>query len=196
MKLPRPRLTYANVISTLCLFILLGGGAYAATQLPKNSVGTAQIRKHAVTKAKLGKGLMKALNGAPGTTAGGNGGLVEAFAEGGEIEGVQKSTEGESFTFAQAGRPFVFADGNYRLYCSASGTTAFAGLLVDGKPTAASGEEIPTETFVHLDLFGLGRRVAAGKHTISFGFACENGSVADLERNAELPDYGVLLVGN
>jgi hypothetical protein len=26
----RPRLTYANVVSTLCLFILLGGGAFAA----------------------------------------------------------------------------------------------------------------------------------------------------------------------
>jgi hypothetical protein len=27
----RPRLTYANIISTLCLFILLGGGAWAAS---------------------------------------------------------------------------------------------------------------------------------------------------------------------
>ena len=28
------RLTYANVVSTLCLFLLLGGGAYAAFSLP------------------------------------------------------------------------------------------------------------------------------------------------------------------
>lgn len=27
----RPRLTYANVVSTICLFVVLGGGAYAAT---------------------------------------------------------------------------------------------------------------------------------------------------------------------
>ena len=27
----RPRLTYANVVSTMCLFIVLGGGAWAAT---------------------------------------------------------------------------------------------------------------------------------------------------------------------
>ena len=39
MRTLRDKLTYANVISTLCLFILLGGGAYAASQLPKNSVG-------------------------------------------------------------------------------------------------------------------------------------------------------------
>ena len=31
-RLIRPRLSYANVVSTLCLFIVLGGGAYAATK--------------------------------------------------------------------------------------------------------------------------------------------------------------------
>ena len=34
----RSQLTYANVVATLALFLALGGGAYAATQLPKNSV--------------------------------------------------------------------------------------------------------------------------------------------------------------
>ena len=53
LRLPRPRLTYANVVATLALFIALGGGAYAAMQLPKNSVGTKQIKKGAVTPAKL-----------------------------------------------------------------------------------------------------------------------------------------------
>jgi hypothetical protein len=43
MRRVRDRLTYANVVSTLCLFLLLGGEAYAATQLPKNSVGTKQL---------------------------------------------------------------------------------------------------------------------------------------------------------
>jgi hypothetical protein len=55
----RDRLTYANVISTLCLFILLGGGAYAASQLEKNSVGTKQIKKNAVTSPKVKKGTLK-----------------------------------------------------------------------------------------------------------------------------------------
>jgi hypothetical protein len=49
----RSRLTYANVISTICLFVVLGGGAYAATSLPKNSVGTAQLKAKAVTAAKV-----------------------------------------------------------------------------------------------------------------------------------------------
>jgi hypothetical protein len=49
----RPRLTYANVVSTLCLFIVLGGGAYAAVTLPPNSVGTKQLKAKAVKRAKI-----------------------------------------------------------------------------------------------------------------------------------------------
>jgi hypothetical protein len=51
----RRRLTYSNVIATMALFIALGGVAVAATQLPRNSVGTRQIKRGAVTSAKLAK---------------------------------------------------------------------------------------------------------------------------------------------
>jgi hypothetical protein len=52
----RPKLTYANVISTLCLFPLLGGGAaFAASHLRKNSVGSKQLKKNSVTTAKIKK---------------------------------------------------------------------------------------------------------------------------------------------
>jgi hypothetical protein len=51
----RPRLTYANVMSTLCFFLLLGGGAYAAGQLGKNTVGSKQLKKNSVTTAKITK---------------------------------------------------------------------------------------------------------------------------------------------
>lgn len=51
---PRKHLTYANVISTLCLFLVLGGGAaFAATKVAKSSVGTEQLKGEAVTKGKL-----------------------------------------------------------------------------------------------------------------------------------------------
>ncbi len=53
----RSKLTYANVLSTLCLFLLMGGGAaFAASKLAKNSVGTKQIKNSAVTAAKIKKG--------------------------------------------------------------------------------------------------------------------------------------------
>jgi hypothetical protein len=57
MKRFLPRPTYANVVSTLCLFLLLGGtSALAATQLAKNSVGAKQIKKNAVATAKIKNG--------------------------------------------------------------------------------------------------------------------------------------------
>jgi hypothetical protein len=52
----RNRLTYANVIATIALFIALGGVSYAAFKLPKNSVGTRQLKKEAVTAAKVKAG--------------------------------------------------------------------------------------------------------------------------------------------
>jgi hypothetical protein len=55
MKRFLPRLTYANVIASLALFIALGGAAVAAG-LPKNSVGPNQIKKGAVTPKALRKG--------------------------------------------------------------------------------------------------------------------------------------------
>jgi hypothetical protein len=62
----RRHLTYANVAATLALFLALGGAAYAATQLPKNSVGTKQLKKGAVTAAKINKKTRNALRGPQG----------------------------------------------------------------------------------------------------------------------------------
>lgn len=58
----RARLTYANVIATVALFIALGGSAYAATQLPRNSVGTAQLKNGAVTGRKVAKNTLTGRN--------------------------------------------------------------------------------------------------------------------------------------
>jgi hypothetical protein len=55
MRIPRPRLNYANVIATIALFVALGGAAVAAG-LPKNSVGTMQLKRGAVTAAKIKRG--------------------------------------------------------------------------------------------------------------------------------------------
>ena len=49
----RQHITYANVVSTMCLFIVLGGGAYAATKIPKNAVGANQIRSNAVGSSEI-----------------------------------------------------------------------------------------------------------------------------------------------
>jgi len=47
-------LSFANVTASLALFVALGGVSWAAVTLPKNSVGSKQIKSRAVTSAKLG----------------------------------------------------------------------------------------------------------------------------------------------
>jgi hypothetical protein len=64
------RLTYANVMSTLCFFLLLGGGAYAAGHLGKNSVGSKQLQKNAVTTAKVKNEAITAAKVKKGTLTG------------------------------------------------------------------------------------------------------------------------------
>jgi hypothetical protein len=57
MKSVRKHLTYANVMSSLAVFMLLGGGAaIAAGGLGKNTVGSKQLKKNAVTAVKVKDG--------------------------------------------------------------------------------------------------------------------------------------------
>jgi hypothetical protein len=57
----RPRLSYANVVSTLALLLALGGtSAYAVTKLPDRSVGEFQLRPGAVTAQKIRKNAITA----------------------------------------------------------------------------------------------------------------------------------------
>ena len=47
----RPR--YADVTASLALILALGGTSYAVTSLPRNSVGTKQLKADAVTSSKV-----------------------------------------------------------------------------------------------------------------------------------------------
>jgi hypothetical protein len=99
MKRPaRPRLTYANVIATLALFLALGGGAYAATSIPRNSVGTAQLRADSVTGAKISDGSLVAADFARGQLP--SGAVGEAGATGARGE---RGPQGERGDDGQAG---------------------------------------------------------------------------------------------
>lgn len=74
----KSRLTYANVIASVALFVALGGSSYAALSLPRNSVGGNQIRTGAVTSRQIHDytvalrdvsfGARRALRGATGPT--------------------------------------------------------------------------------------------------------------------------------
>jgi hypothetical protein len=53
MQQIRQRLTYANVMSSLAVFLVLAGATAFAARVARHSVGTAQLKANAVTTAKL-----------------------------------------------------------------------------------------------------------------------------------------------
>lgn len=53
MNALRGHLTFANVMSVVAVFIALGGASYAAINLPKNSVGTEQLKGKSVGTKQL-----------------------------------------------------------------------------------------------------------------------------------------------
>lgn len=61
----RSRLTYSNVVASMALFIALGGVSYAAVTLPKNSVGSSQVKKNAITGSKVKKAVVHAASHPP-----------------------------------------------------------------------------------------------------------------------------------
>ncbi len=61
------RPTYANVMSTVAVFIAMGGTSYAVASLPKGSVGEPQLRKSAVTGEKVKDGSLTSADLAAGT---------------------------------------------------------------------------------------------------------------------------------
>src|SRR3954447_11654185 len=74
MRRIRKHVTSAHVIAMLALFIAMGGTGYAALKLPKNSVGSKQIKKNAVTGSKVKNGALKKGDFAAGQVPGGRAG--------------------------------------------------------------------------------------------------------------------------
>lgn len=63
----RNRLTYANVVATLALVLVVGGGsAIAASQFEKESIPSRALKKESIGPGKLTKAAKATLVGAPG----------------------------------------------------------------------------------------------------------------------------------
>jgi hypothetical protein len=65
----RPKLTYADVMATVAVFLALGGSAYAF-HLGKDAVGSKQLKKGAVTTAKIKNAAVTAAKVKRGTLTG------------------------------------------------------------------------------------------------------------------------------
>jgi hypothetical protein len=210
----RAKLTYANVISTLCLFLLLGGGAYAATQLPKNSVGTKQIKNGAVTQRKISKSAQSALKGAQGNTgptgpAGGQGpegpqGLTGSRGPAGPTAGksigtndgwTPELTNGQQITTTIAGKLLLFGHvDNAHIVCSA-GTEVEAGLFVNGNLVPGTAWDMTSGNNKNLSFSGVtNASVPAGTQSVEWGARCIGAGVAS-ELSAAQNGFGVVVLG-
>lgn len=171
MKRIRAKLTYSNVISTLCLVLLLGGGtAYAAkSMLPKNSVGAKQIKSGAVTPAKLSKASRAALTGPQGPK--GAQGEPGSPGAAGFTRGFQTAASTDpaaslgTSTFGTTVISLAVPAGNYlvttNLEFTAVGGAGFADCrLINGIGGAGSDaisrlESLPSEAFVNQSISGI-----------------------------------------
>jgi len=59
LKVPRPRLTYANVIATLALFVALGGSSYAALKISGREIQKKTITGQNIKPNTLGRKQIK-----------------------------------------------------------------------------------------------------------------------------------------
>lgn len=137
MRAVRQRLTYANVVATLALFLALGGGAVwaagkigskglkanavTAGKIKRNAVTNAKIRGNAVTTAKIKNGAVNFAKLAPGTS-------LLASATGGPVP-------------ANGATPVAVPLGGITTFTPAPGTATFLSVEARGANLARSGEK-------------------------------------------------------
>lgn len=113
----RRHLTYSNVMATAAVFLVLGGGAFAATNLRKNSVGAKQLKRNAVTTAKL-------KNGAVTSAKVKKGSLLASNFKSGELPRGATGSTGAAGATGPAGPTVAVAGGGYTAPFLFTGTTS------------------------------------------------------------------------
>jgi hypothetical protein len=185
-----PRLSYANVVATLALFLVLAGGsALAATGLAKNSVGSRQLKSKAVTTGKI----------APNAI---NGSKVKNGSLGGEdIDLARLGTVPSAASATSAGNADTL--GGHAAACP-SGTTLIHGLCFDShsNPAAQGVEEAadacaakggflptPMQLYVTRGILNLGNNVGADQHQFTDSLYGDPGS-GHLDKTVVLDGVG------
>ena len=144
----RKRLTFANVVAGIALFVALGSGAYAATQLPKNSVGSKQIKKNAVNSAKVKDRSLKAVDFKEGQLpAGPQGPMGEKGATGAAgasnvvarrtVQTTGNNTTATASVDCEAGEHLV---GGGAAFVNGSNQYEFPAIMHGSVPTGAGGK--------------------------------------------------------
>jgi hypothetical protein len=173
-------LTYlrANALGASALAVALTGTTVAVVGLPHNSVGTEQLKRHAVhtsdiaggavTAPKIGKSVLGA--SVAFSSAKLSGGVPPTTPEGSFLS--------QTFTTRSKAQVFASARGSFGVQCAAPSEVA-VGLFIDDQALAGSGNHSLNSngTTMPLNLFGATNGlIPAGKHTLSMKFDCVTSS--------------------
>lgn len=160
MKQIRQRLTYANVMSSLAVFLILGGAtAFAATkiganQLKANSVKTGKIVKEAVTTSKL-------KNSSVNTAKLGKDAVTS--------EKIADSSVGTA----------DLANGAVTGAKIANGTVSSANLAANAQPTQVASMQVQSTGAVLLSTPGVAvKKIGTGAYCVGLPFAASGGAVS------------------
>lgn len=187
------QLTYSRVVSTLALFIALGGGAYAIS-LGKNSVGSKQIKEGAVRSAEIKDKAVKGRDIAPNTIGGGkikNDSLGLADIDEADVfEGISAAASKDPFfsvcdpgpgvlmpcssielSTPVAGKALAIASGNMVSNGTGLGDCE---LTADGELVSRSAGNTPTQANTPFTLVGITRSLSPGTHVV--GLRCSETS--------------------
>jgi hypothetical protein len=217
----RSSLTYANVIATLALFLALGGGAYAAFKLPKNSVGSKQLKTNAVNSSKVKNGSLLAgdfkagqlpvgaqgvqgiqgIQGIQGLT--GDTGAVGPTAgatdpgSGNPSATFNVSTVSATITTKASSKLVVMGSVRSDVVCASTGPcTRTWGLYVDGTPVPGSayptGADASSSDDESVATTGITGTLPPGTHTAALR-AADSGHVAN--SHTSIPRVTVIALG-
>jgi hypothetical protein len=169
MKRRSPRLSYANVVASLALFIALGGVSWAAVTLPAGSVGNRQLRRNSVTSAKVRDRSL----------------LLRDFKPG-QLPPSQRGESGPPGPKGEPGGP------------GPQGDTGPAGRAGDRGPAGAPGATNVVTRTAHTNLAPGGRTLflvqcLAGERAVGGGAGLPSGSIAEVQQSNPVGDNGAAL---
>jgi hypothetical protein len=184
----RSRLTYANAMSTIAVFVALGGGAYAVS-VPRNSVGPAQLKRNAVTAAKVKNRSLVAADFKSGQLALGSAARADDQDPPATAPGATVSTM--SLPTSSPGRVFVLATLRDPFLTCGDICSAQWGIYIDNKAVPDTGMTLsapPGESDgrPYHTLYGVSVKIPAGKHTVRLARTDAGGVVSVGQISAQL----------
>jgi hypothetical protein len=189
----RSRLSYANVMATLAVFIALGGGAYAVTTAPKNSVTSKSIKKGAVKSVDAKNDGLKGIDIDESTLSGVQGPKGDAGQQGPpgptaagvfDTNGSDPVASPDSLfcPFATLNAPtsgrilVMLSNSSITEDCSVGDPDV--GLYVDGAPVPDTKRDLIDNTPSPAHSLGItAAAVAPGDHLIRLGVDCPDGDL-------------------